>query len=72
MKGTTTYRFAFLDGDGGVLLFEDHRFVDDVTALECAVVLSSDHAIEVWDGKRRVAMVKKGHAPLNEFDKESL
>ncbi|MBL6936213.1 MAG: hypothetical protein ISS15_13840 [Alphaproteobacteria bacterium] len=69
---TTSYRFNFLDRRGAVLLREDHRFVDDVTALESAVNLCREHAIEIWDGKRRVAMVKKGHAPLDERDLESL
>ena len=69
---TMAYRFDFLSKDGAVLSRELHRFVDDVTALERAVDLSRDHAVEIWRGTRRVALVKKGHAPLDEFDAQSL
>lgn len=72
MKTMIAYRFDFLDGDGQLSRNEDHHFVDDVTALERAVVLSEINAIEIWAGQRRVAMVKKGHAPLDEFDAVSL
>jgi hypothetical protein len=72
MKSKTSYRFDFLSRDGAVFKQQTHRFADDVTALEYAVDLSREHAIEIWDGQRRVALVKKDHAPLDEFDRESL
>ena len=69
---TVSYRFAFLDSAGAAVLNEAYSFADDVSALESAIDRSASHAIEIWDGGRRVAAVKKGHAPLNEFDRESL
>jgi hypothetical protein len=45
---------------------------DDLAALDKARSLSRDHAIEIWDSKRRVALVKKVDAALDEGDPRSL
>jgi hypothetical protein len=37
---------------------------DDLTALAEAQRLSASHTIEVWDGIRKVARVKKGNQAL--------
>ena len=44
---------------------------DDLTALREAERLSKTHTIEVWDGSRRVARVKKGNAALVPEDRRS-
>ena len=42
---------------------------DDLTALAEAERLSATHTIEIWDGVRRVARVKKGNLPLTSIDR---
>ncbi|MBA2590423.1 MAG: hypothetical protein H0U98_17570 [Alphaproteobacteria bacterium] len=45
---------------------------DDLDALKKAERLCEAHAIEIWQGARRVARVKKDNAPLNSEDRISL
>ena len=45
---------------------------DDLDALEKAEKLCEIYAVEIWQGERRVALVKKGNAALNESDYNSL
>jgi len=45
----------------------DHRVYDgddDLAAVDEARLRADGHIIDVWQDKRRVAMVKKGYAPL--------
>jgi hypothetical protein len=45
---------------------------DDLAALKEAERLCKTHTIEVWQGNRRVARVKKGSPPLVTQDRQSL
>ena len=45
---------------------------DDLDALNQARKLSSTHAVEVWEGDRRVARVNRADRPLRAADKQSL
>jgi hypothetical protein len=49
-----------------------HAANDDLAALLEAERLSASHTIEVWEGNRLVAKVKKGNVPLSESDRQSL
>ena len=42
---------------------------DDLAALAEAERHSKTHSIEIWDGDRRVARVKKGNSPLTAIDR---
>jgi hypothetical protein len=63
------YRFRFHSGHAA--LERDHRFRDDLDALDAAIVQSGDSDIEVWQAGRLIARVKKGNAPLTEKDRVS-
>lgn len=67
-----TYRFQWLEHDDRVSRSEDHSCPDDLEALEAAKRFADDHAIEVWDDGRFVALVKPGDAPLGLRDARSL
>jgi hypothetical protein len=54
------YRLYFLDEAGRVFKGQDCDAVDDLTALEIAISLSKDHAIEIWQSTRRVAKLQRG------------
>lgn len=45
---------------------------DDLDALEKAEKLCEIYAVEIWQGVRRVAQVKKGNVALNASDHNSL
>jgi hypothetical protein len=64
------YRFRFLE-DGKPVSQVDHDHADDLDALAKAEILSVDSEVEVWDGDRFVARVKKGNPALNEEDRTS-
>jgi hypothetical protein len=53
------YCFYLLDAAGHCLARQDHRFADDLDALDKARSLCADHDIDIWQGTRRVASVKK-------------
>jgi len=59
------YRLFFLTTDNHVFGRHEVSCDDDLGALEKARELAKDHAIEVWQEKRRVALVKVGGAPLD-------
>jgi hypothetical protein len=46
-------------------------FVDDLSALEAAENLAEHCRIDVWNGERLVAQIKKGNEPLNVKDAHS-
>lgn len=67
-----TYTLNFLDRLEVVVLSRALQCADDLAALSAAEKASTTHAIEVWHGERRVALVKKGNAPLLTGDRQSL
>lgn len=66
------FEMRFLDRLQVAILRRDYAARDDLDALGEAQRLSSTHAIEVWQGTRRVALVKKNNGALNEHDRRSL
>ncbi len=66
----THYRFFFLDESGHIVKASDGEHADDLDALDKSLV--DGHAIEVWTGGRRVALVKKDNAPLDVHDRSAL
>lgn len=66
------YRLKFLDPLNAAVMARDFQGSDDLAALAAAEHACHTHDVEVWQGARRVARVKKGNAPLNEADHESL
>lgn len=66
------YKLYCIDKTGHVVSSQDLRVADDLSALREAEKASGHHAIEIWQGPRRVAHVKLGNAPLNTTDRMSL
>jgi hypothetical protein len=64
------YRFRFLEGGKPTSQF-NHGHGDDLDALSKAELLSAYSEVEVWDGDRFVARVKKGNPALTEADRTS-
>jgi hypothetical protein len=62
------YKFYFLGKDGHIVNGLDVPAADDLAALEAAIPLSRDQAIEIWEATRRVARLTKGGgaAPFDE------
>jgi hypothetical protein len=60
----------FMDKLDVVVVTRVHTADDDLAALREAERLSLTHAIEVWEGDRRVARVNKGNRPT--ADRQSL
>jgi hypothetical protein len=59
------YRMYFLNGDDGRIVdFIEHLCADDPSALDRARALAKDSAVEIWQSKRRVALVTRGHDPI--------
>jgi hypothetical protein len=58
------FELRFLDKLNVLILIRAYIGHDDLSALTEARRLSATHTIEVWDGRRKVARVKKGDAPL--------
>lgn len=65
------YKFFFLDDRGHVLSAQEHLLRDDLDALAVAKSLRSDHAVEIWEGMREVARVKRDE-PLAASERRSL
>jgi hypothetical protein len=66
------YKFFFLDDHGHVLRGQDHMFRDDVDALAAAEKFCNEHAVEIWQGIREVARVKRNDEALSASDRRSL
>ena len=66
------YHLFFLGPDDHIVNREARSFRDDLAALDRARKLAKDHAIEIWQDERRVALVKAGDAPLSVCDRASL
>jgi len=68
----TQFELLFLDSLEVPVVIRAFSAHDDLTALREAERLSKTHTIEVWDGARRVARVKKGNVALVTEDRQSL
>lgn len=66
------YRLNALDVVGRVLFVRDFPCRDDLEALEEGERTCRLHPVEIWDGARLVARLKKGNAPLATNDRTSL
>jgi hypothetical protein len=65
----TRYELHFLDKLDFVVFVRAYTSDDDLGALEQAERLSITHTIEIWDGLRKVARIKKGNASLQTGDR---
>ena len=63
------YNLRFLDRLDFVVLTRTFVSADDLAALEEAERMSRTHTIEVWDGERKVARVKKGNVAPSAGDR---
>ena len=66
------FEFRFLDNSDMVVTVRYYTARDDLGALEAAEKLCTIHMIEIWQGNRRIARVKKGNVPLGIEDSQSL
>jgi hypothetical protein len=66
------YHIHFFDRRNVRFLVRDWSGADDLAALAEAQSLSATHTIEVWQGERRVAHVKRGNKGLRATDRQSL
>jgi hypothetical protein len=57
-----SYRMYFLNDEGRIVDFIEHACEDDPGALDTARALESQ--IEIWQARRRVALVKPGRDTL--------
>lgn len=62
------FELHFLDRLEVIIVKRKYSAQDDLDALAEAERCSRTHTIEVWDGARKVARVKKGNAPLTAED----
>jgi hypothetical protein len=63
------FEFRFIDRLGAVVHVTMWAAKDDLRALTEAQRQSGTHAIEIWQGERRVATVKKGNIPATPMDR---
>lgn len=63
------FELCFLDRLDVVILSRGYIGPDDLAALSEAERLSATHTIEVWDGARKVARVKRGNRALASTDR---
>ena len=63
------YQLRFFDKLDFIVLSRAYSARDDLAALGEAERLSLTHTIEIWDGDRKVARVKKGNAPILSEDR---
>ena len=66
------FELRFLDRLEVPVVVRAYMARDDLAALNEAQRLCITHTIEVWEGPRKVAPVKKGNAPLVPEDRQSL
>jgi hypothetical protein len=57
-----SYRMYFLNDEGRIVDFLEHLCEDDPDALDTARTMGTP--IEIWQARRRVALVKPGRDPL--------
>ena len=58
------YRLYCLDEKDHIVSARNFVAHDDLTALQEAEAVCQKNAVEVWQGRRRVARVNIGNAPL--------
>lgn len=58
------FQLHYLDGSDVMVLKRAHAARNDLDALAEAERQSLNHTIEVWDGERKVARVKRSRLPL--------
>jgi hypothetical protein len=58
------YRMYFLNSDNHIFDFIEHLCVADPSALKRARMLAEDSPVEIWQAKRRVALVARGREPI--------
>ena len=63
------FQFRFFDKRGVIAHVTMWAAKDDLRALLEAQRQSVSHAVEIWDGERRVATVKKGNMPATPLDR---
>ena len=63
------FELRFLDRLDKVMLVRVHFAADDLTALAEAQRQCATHTIEIWDGIRKVARVKKDNRALTTGDR---
>jgi hypothetical protein len=66
------FELHFIDVDGATVRACNIAARDDLQALEEAERESSLNSVEVWQGSRRVARVKRGNTPLLVTDRTCL
>ena len=66
------YRLYYLTPENHIVNHMAYAGPDDLSALEKARSLAREHSIEIWESKRRVALVKMGDVALNDNDPCSL
>jgi hypothetical protein len=66
------YSFRSFDLQGAVARSQNLACRDDLEALAQGVLRSDKWSIEVWQGARMVARIKRGNTPLNAGDPHSL
>ena len=71
-EGAMDYKFYRLDVLEHIVSSREVAAPDDLAALQEAEKDCEDYAVEVWQGARRVARVKRGNAPLNAEDRMCL
>lgn len=69
MRAMKLFELRFLDKLDVVIVVRTYSGRDDLAALAEAQRQSTAHVIEVWQGLRRVARVKKGNAALSWTDR---
>jgi hypothetical protein len=59
------YRMYFMSSDDGRIVdFIEHLCADDPSALDRARALAEKSPIEIWQARRRVALVTPGRDPI--------
>lgn len=66
------YRLHSLDDAQQIVSSKDLVAQDDLAALDEAEKVCQAYAMEIWQGARCVARVKKDNAPLDATDRMSL
>lgn len=66
------YKLYRLDENQHIVSAKDIIALDDLAALDEAEKICQAYAMEIWQGARCVARVKKDNAPLDATDRMSL
>ena len=63
------FELRFHDNSNALIFMRAYIGADDLAALAEAERLSETHVVEVWEGTRKVARVKKGNIALANTDR---